>query len=44
MTDLDEVRAQVAAWLAEARLSKRDFYEEGDATIRITRPLTVSTR
>jgi CRISPR-associated protein Cas1 len=34
----------LAAWLAEARLSKRDFYEEGDGTIRITRPLTVSTR
>jgi CRISPR-associated protein Cas1 len=30
----------LAAWLAEARFSKRDFYEESDGTIRITRPLT----
>jgi hypothetical protein len=30
----------LATWLAEARFSKRDFYEEGDGTIRITRPLT----
>jgi CRISPR-associated endonuclease Cas1 len=30
----------LAAWLAEARFSRRDFYEEGDGTIRITRPLT----
>jgi len=29
-----------AVWLAEARFSKRDFYEESDGTIRITRPLT----
>ena len=26
--------------LAEARFSKRDFYEDSDGTIRITRPLT----
>jgi CRISPR-associated protein Cas1 len=30
----------LAAWFAEARFSKRDFYEESDGTIRITRPLT----
>ena len=30
----------LAAWLADARFSKRDFYEEPDGTIRITRPLT----
>jgi CRISP-associated protein Cas1 len=30
----------LAAWLAEARFSKRDFFEESDGTIRITRPLT----
>jgi hypothetical protein len=30
----------LAAWLAEANFSKRDFYEESDGTIRITRPLT----
>jgi CRISPR-associated protein Cas1 len=30
----------LAAWLAVAQFSKRDFYEEGDGTIRITRPLT----
>jgi CRISPR-associated protein Cas1 len=30
----------LAAWLAEARFSKRDFHEETDGTIRITRPLT----
>jgi hypothetical protein len=30
----------LAAWLADARFSKRDFYEESDGTIRITRPLT----
>jgi hypothetical protein len=29
-----------AAWLRPARFSKRDFYEESDGTIRITRPLT----
>ena len=30
----------LAAWLADASFSKRDFYEESDGTIRITRPLT----
>jgi CRISPR-associated protein Cas1 len=30
----------LAAWLSTARFSKRDFYEEGDGTIRLTRPLT----
>jgi CRISPR-associated protein Cas1 len=30
----------LAGWLAEASFSKRDFYEESDGTIRITRPLT----
>ena len=30
----------LGAWLAEARFSKRDFYEEPDGTIRITRLLT----
>ena len=30
----------LAAWLVEARFSKRDFSEENDGTIRITRPLT----
>jgi hypothetical protein len=30
----------LAAWLADTRFSKRDFYEEGDGTLRITRPLT----
>jgi hypothetical protein len=34
------VDSWLAAWLAEARFSKRDFYEEADGTIRITRPLT----
>jgi CRISPR-associated protein Cas1 len=34
------VDSWLAAWLAEARFSKRDFYEESDGTIRITRPLT----
>ena len=41
---MEAVRPRVdgwlAAWLAEARFSKRDFYEEPDGTIRITRPLT----
>jgi CRISPR-associated endonuclease Cas1 len=41
---MEAVRPRVdgwlAAWLAEARFSKRDFYEESDGTIRITRPLT----
>ena len=30
----------LVAWLADANFSKRDFYEESDGTIRITRPLT----
>ncbi|HKF15741.1 MAG TPA: CRISPR-associated endonuclease Cas1 [Candidatus Dormibacteraeota bacterium] len=30
----------LAAWLTDASFSKRDFYEESDGTIRITRPLT----
>jgi CRISPR-associated endonuclease Cas1 len=30
----------LAAWLVDAIFSKRDFYEESDGTIRITRPLT----
>jgi len=34
------VDAWLAAWLRAARFSKRDFYEEPDGTIRITRPLT----
>jgi CRISPR-associated endonuclease Cas1 len=34
------VDAWLAAWLRAARFSKRDFYEETDGTIRITRPLT----
>jgi CRISPR-associated endonuclease Cas1 len=34
------VDSWLAAWLSDARFSKRDFYEEGDGTIRITRPLT----
>jgi CRISPR-associated endonuclease Cas1 len=34
------VDAWFVAWLEEARFSKRDFYEEPDGTIRITRPLT----
>src|SRR5205823_4076498 len=29
-----------AAWLATTCFSKRDFYEESDGTIRLTRPLT----
>jgi CRISPR-associated protein Cas1 len=41
---MEAVRPRVdgwlAAWFAEARFSKRDFYEEPDGTIRITRPLT----
>ena len=41
---MEAVRPRVdgwlAAWLAGARFSKRDFYEESDGTIRITRPLT----
>jgi CRISPR-associated protein Cas1 len=34
------VDSWLAAWLTEARFSKRDFYEEPNGTIRITRPLT----
>jgi hypothetical protein len=30
----------LASWLGEARFSRRDFYEEVDGTIRVTRPLT----
>lgn len=30
----------LVAWLATARFSKRDFYEEADGAIRLTRPLT----
>jgi hypothetical protein len=30
----------LAAWLAGTSFSKRDFYEESDGTIRITRPMT----
>jgi CRISPR-associated endonuclease Cas1 len=41
---MEAVRPRVdgwlAAWLAEARFSKHDYYEESDGTIRITRPLT----
>jgi hypothetical protein len=41
---LEPLRPYVEAWLlcclAEVRFAKRDFYEEGDGTIRITRPLT----
>jgi CRISP-associated protein Cas1 len=34
------VDAWLAAWFRAARFSKRDFYEEADGTIRVTRPLT----
>jgi hypothetical protein len=34
------VDSWLAAWLADASFSKRDFYEGSDGTIRITRPLT----
>jgi hypothetical protein len=41
---MEAVRPRVdgwlATWLADASFSKRDFYEESDGTIRITRPLT----
>ena len=41
---MEAVRPRVdgwlCAWLADASFSKRDFYEESDGTIRITRPLT----
>jgi CRISPR-associated protein Cas1 len=30
----------LSAWLPNARFSKRDFYEEADGTVRMTRPLT----
>jgi CRISPR-associated protein Cas1 len=34
------VDAWLAQWLADARFSKRDFHEETDGAIRLTRPLT----
>lgn len=34
------VDAWLVTWLSSARFSKRDFYEEGDGAIRLTRPLT----
>jgi CRISPR-associated endonuclease Cas1 len=34
------VDAWLVTWLASARFSKRDFYEEADGAIRLTRPLT----
>lgn len=41
---MEAIRPYAEAWLltclAESRFSKRDFYEEADGTIRITRPLT----
>jgi CRISPR-associated endonuclease Cas1 len=41
---MEAVRPYAEAWLlsflAQSRLSKRDFHEENDGTIRITRPLT----
>lgn len=41
---MEAARPYAEAWLlsclSETRLSKRDFYEEGDGAIRITRPLT----
>ena len=41
---IEAVRPYVNAWLltlfAEVRFAKRDFAEEGDGTIRISRPLT----
>jgi CRISPR-associated endonuclease Cas1 len=41
---IEAVRPYIEAWLlcvlAECRFAKRDFWEEGDGTIRITRPLT----
>ena len=41
---IEAVRPYVEAWLlcslAECRFSKRDFWEESDGTIRLTRPLT----
>ena len=37
---MEAVRPRVEGWLADASFSKRDFYEESDGTIRITRVLT----
>ncbi len=41
---IEPLRPYIEAWLlcclAEVRFAKRDFYEDGDGTIRITRPLT----
>jgi CRISPR/Cas system-associated endonuclease Cas1 len=41
---MEAVRPYAEAWLlcclTQCRFSKRDFYEENDGTIRITRPLT----
>jgi CRISPR-associated endonuclease Cas1 len=41
---MEVIRAYTEAWLlcclTQSRFSKRDFYEESDGTIRITRPLT----
>jgi CRISPR-associated endonuclease Cas1 len=41
---IEAVRPYIEAWLlcvlAECRFAKRDFWEEDDGTIRITRPLT----
>ncbi len=41
---IEAVRPYIEAWLlcviAECRFAKRDFWEEGDGAIRITRPLT----
>ena len=37
---MEAVRPRVDGWLADASFSKRDFYEESDGTIRITRVLT----
>jgi CRISPR-associated endonuclease Cas1 len=41
---IEPVRPHIEAWLlcvlAECRFAKRDFYEESDGTIRLTRPLS----
>ena len=41
---IEPVRPYIEAWLlgvlAECRFAKRDFYEESDGTIRLTRPLS----
>jgi hypothetical protein len=41
---IEPLRPYIEAWLlccrAEVRFAKRDFYEEGDGTVRITRPLS----